>query len=121
MQLLTTMEIPEQLVADLMVTVVEGGSTYWCQQISYASQPTKVRPWYSDPEFYKTPFLVIVTDDEGDIHRVFQEQVLNGFRLLSEKMPERFARIIDTNNGQWDAEDADCWFQFVVMNEVIYG
>lgn len=108
----------------MMTTVIEGGSTFWITKLSSAKAPSYVsdtsNPWYADPKYYDLPFLIEVQYDSEDPQKKLIDgtSLMNGIRLLQEKMPKRFANIMSDN---WDAEDTDCWFQFAVLGEIVYG
>jgi hypothetical protein len=102
------------LLADLIATCFEGGSTHWLESASPLSTITEVKPWYSDPAFYGPDFAIRLTDDDGDTHVLAWESAVKGYALLP---PRRLQEIADE---QWDAETADVFLQLALFGEVVY-
>ena len=116
-KLVIEVEVPEQLLKDILVTCVEGGSDYWAT-------------------FYKIKreenldiisVLVGTEDDDADTPQlVHPDKLMNGFENLAKvKDPENFSdapnilhRLL---NDVWDANDADVLLQLTMFGEVIYG
>jgi hypothetical protein len=106
-------EVSNQDLADLVVTAFEGGSQYWCDSCHMLEGQPVLSPWYSDPLFYGSPFKMQVG------RKIIDNAALEaGMQLFSTKYPARFAEF---KAGDYDAEDADAFWQCVVLGDVVYG
>lgn len=137
--------ISNQMIEDLLVTALEGGSNYWfylpdtrmCE--GYESK----NPIYNKPtplslqiheavlDGKEVPIMDAETvelydkkgkelkepkgDHLGFISKVNYERAEE---LLLDKHPHVLGNILGEN---YDANDADVWFQLVVMGELVYG
>lgn len=114
---------------DMLTGALEGGSNYWyeikedaCNIIDSVQPPDKNTP------FVDRMFAALLAGKSIQVHDVEDEDNLLGEISLAtmtereytmlEKQPKHFADILSEND---DACTADVWFQFVVMNEVVYG
>lgn len=129
-----TVPFTPEHVAALMVTVIEGGSAYWCRgvflehpdrEVIKTTSVTQEYPWYAQPDLYTcSDFRLEVVEDEPSHQNhdgkwlVHPAQVQRGFDLMSQKHPDRVTSFL---GGDVDADDADLWFQYVVFGEAIYG
>ena len=127
MKITTVVELKAKDIADLMVTVVEGGSQYWCDKLLFRKAfkegveiKAKDTPWYSDSTLYEdgVELFLEVEYNEGRLLIITEKDFKKGFELLSEFYPSRLMSIVAEN---YDAEDADVWFQHVCFGEIVYG
>ncbi len=122
----TEVEIDPQMVADLMVTAIEGGSNYWVGSITLKDNdghPNHGQPWYSDSALYERAFHIEVyeMDDMGaltEVHYISQHSMQVGLNAMASKAPGHFANVV---SDQWDAETADVFLQYVVLGDIVYG
>ncbi len=121
----TEVEIDPQMVADLMVTAIEGGSNYWVNSIvlKEAKTPNRTEPWYANPALYEDAFHIKVyeMDEEGqptEEHYIGQHGMRVGLEKMANKAPGHFTNIV---SDQWDAETADVFLQYVVLGDIVYG
>lgn len=115
-------DITQQMIADWMVTVIEGGSNYWCHSVLASGDVSMYKaPWYSDPQFWHPTLKLKVIDEEDDdsVKTITWADFQQGTQLLLEKYPMVYGRMM--SDCQWDAQDADTWFQLVVFKDVVYG
>lgn len=125
---LTTKEM-----ADLLTTAFEGGIQYWAQEISTGHTPAQARcpdktlVWYAQPQFYDGDFLFWIRhshpSDAGenpvktDIdHRKLEE----GLQRMAQS-DGHVRCLLNILDGDYDAEDADVFMQFVLFGEVVFG
>ena len=126
-------EISARRIADMMVTAIEGGVTYWCKEISLIDGiiPTK-SPWYDDEKLYEDPVFddrgmlppklmikVVTTEDETTFLTL--DAMKRGFELMMTfGSPKGWCwnYFIDENE---DAIVADVWLQLSVYGKVVYG
>ena len=123
------------MLEDLWVTIIEGGSNYWVDKIDY-DMPDGMLFKDSLPSLKSGPHLLEnfeVTVSHGaepdyqprgsiTLHgsetvkvKTF-DVIYDGIKLLSDDV-----KIAIMNNGDWDANDADHIFQLGVFGEVRYG
>lgn len=109
--------IPNQTIADLMVTALEGGSNYWLNAIN---PRFKTFAEYSEPEAYgpdMTPRMVY--DDDGPTpYKLDWPSIERGVKTMYAKYPHHFGDILNDN---MDADTADVFLQCVLYDDVIFG
>lgn len=137
--------INNQMIEDLLVTALEGGSNYWyyLPDTRMCEGYTSKNPIYSKPtpgsimiheavlDGKEVPVMDYETvelydkkgkelkDPKGDhLGVISKANYERAEELLLDKYPKRLGEILSEN---WDAETADIWFQLVVMGEVVYG
>lgn len=120
--------IPARMIADLLVTAMEGGSGYWIASAKPNDtwvQPTKkengyTTTWYDDEVFVGSDhFSFTLIADEDPLPRVVDTAAIyRGLAKMAEKSPKHFADIIADNH---DADTADVFLQWVALGEIIYG
>lgn len=131
------LEITPRQVADLMVTVIESGeSRCWCNGVYWQSRedepPDTPGVWYDDEGIYgrkdfklevhhiedeSTPFDE--ENDEGIIKLYLtRDGLAKGFEALAKDNPRILGNIL---GGDYDAVDADAWFQCCVLGKTVYG
>lgn len=119
--------VTKTMLEDLIVTAIEGGSNYW-YWLDRNEMDEKL-PANGDPLAIRLANRLY--DDEGFKLNVYdcqeQEHVLgvithkscvDSFEILKDKDPDVFENIVLDN---WDANDADCFFQVAVMGEIVFG
>lgn len=119
--------VTKTMLEDLIVTAIEGGSNswYWLDR----DEMDEKLPANGDPLAIRLANRLY--DDEGFKLNVYdceeQEDVLgvithkscvDSFEVLKDKYPDVFENIVLDN---WDANDADCFFQVAVMGEIVFG
>jgi hypothetical protein len=109
-----------QMTEDLLVTAFEGGIGYWAQLQGY-KLPAKYKK-LDLPKYAYIPMLpggaVVIKDSEGKLHRVGAKRLERAYQTVARDYPKVFQRILDE---QYDAWDADVWFQCAVFGELVYG
>ena len=121
----TTVRISVQTIKDMIVTAIEGGSTYW----AYFRFPDNWKDIYGSYE--NIPFqggnieVIDIETDEmlGILNIATIETGLNmmgqGRDIKGKVVPERHFENLVCNN--FDAETADVFLQLAVMGEIVYG
>jgi len=125
-------EIPEQLIRDIIITACEGGIGYWSQLESYdgpaiadgveGSLPLRIRE-------IKEEGWDEETTDYGPWRDLGIEQVIGGLQKMVQEYPHRrdTMRMIeaitnyDSGNYDYDADDADNVIQFALLGGLVYG
>lgn len=119
-------EISAEQIGDLLEAALYGGSNYW-----YLIDTSKITG-QGEGEFFayrladgliKGSLKMPVYDVENPEDELGVTSFLSlelGLAKMSKEYPEHFSRCFE-KEGEWDAEDADVFFQFITMGEVIYG
>lgn len=140
-------DIPEQRIADLMITAIEGNhmTRAWCHGVylralyvddnelltgenldaKVATLKPAGEPWYAAPDVYKkSPYIEVLeiidesVEPEGDNIATHTLNFEQGFRLMAEKVPHALSDFMQENE---DAITADVFLQLASLGEVRYG
>lgn len=107
-------------VADMLVSALEGGSTYWLSAIKLRDGDE----WPEGCEYMSDCIAsglvrwVFYTDDDPIDTRYPENSVPMALQLLAEQFPRHWLDFFLTND---DADTADIFFQLMCFGEVIYG
>jgi len=122
-----TQNIYDSILEDTFVTALEGGSNYW----AYIKESTlrKIRKEGVPVSIYVLQAVlsgidVDVYDVEGDddepIGTISMSTMTDRLdKLMNNKGCKR--ALLNMMNEEYDAEDADIVFQYIVLGEIIYG
>ena len=125
MKVTTTINL--EIFQDLIVTALEGGSNAWYDihddlsdikqkhNSDYISESIAREIW-NNPEFELD--IYDLEDEEEFLGTLTKESCEKAFQILLDKYPSVFANII---NEEYDANDADIFFQLAVMGEIVFG
>ncbi|AKU43610.1 hypothetical protein CPT_Seuss84 [Caulobacter phage Seuss] len=122
-------QIPSQTLADWVVTAFEGGSAYWCISAPLTTIPTYVPEKdqvgvvrYSHRQVYEGDFQFTVKYDheEPETKLVGPAEFKAGIEKLALKRGDIFSKLVDPD-ADFDAGDADVFWQFIVLGEEVYG
>lgn len=139
----TELEIPLRRLQDLIIAAVEGGSNYWYE---FREKATAILLEYKgvyDPEihgglkdlFYSTlseailvavadgktiPIHDIESDDKEPIGNLSYDSIKVGIQKMQQDNRPEMAFIL-TNDGDYDAGDADVIFQYLTLGDLVYG
>lgn len=124
-------KIDTQVLEDIFVTALEGGSNYWCylpRESKFAVRsvvPKDIEPYFSVAT-YKA-----VCEEAIDIPIFDAEDEEEMLGILSmSTIPERLGKLLQSGDnwalrneldGNGDADSSDIVFQYLVMGEAIYG
>lgn len=113
----------EQL-EDLMVTVIEGGSTYWFEMrenmidsIMEESQNLPLSVATARYLLNGQEVFVVDLEDESNLGSLTLEKINKA--MTSPNMP--WQTLKEWNDGDWDAETTDVIIQIAIFGEVVYG
>lgn len=112
--------IDKQIIADTIVTAIEGGIASWCRGFTLVQSehtPT-TSPWYSDPELYSKDFIINILTDEGETIEFTRQKLCDGVRLMEQDSPYSYHEMIEENG---DADTADVLMQLSLFSELRYG
>ena len=111
-------EIDDQILEDLFITAFEGGSSYWAEV--QASTPKQKKGECKSPS--ERWFEHIMNGGSMEIWDAENPDELLGTMTL-ESIQKGTALYI--NGGfpleDGDAADADAWFQYCLIGEIVYG
>lgn len=119
-------QISYQLFEDVIVTAIEGGCNYWYDihdDISHLKQKHQdlclsqaiAKELWDNSEFELNIYDIETEDLLG---RITKEKCEKAFQIMSEKYK---LVLLNITEETYDANDADTFFQLVVMGEIVFG
>jgi hypothetical protein len=120
-------EISYNLFENILVTALEGGSNYWYtldltdlgeERNKYLNEPLSVR--ISKMIWYDRINLRVMDAEEEDVllGEVNIATIKTAFEKICSQYPETYLNLIQEN---FDADDADVFFQIATMGEITFG
>jgi len=113
-------EINPEDINDLMVTALEGGINYWCNEATIKDIPKGMEEniiYASDAIGYGGT-LILFDYESDEKHELNQEKFLRGVKMAMEHFDYgSFEDLFDNH----DAETADCIVQFALFGEIVFG
>lgn len=106
--------VTEKMVCDLFITAIEGGSTYWCEEIDLRKDGQAVT--YQREESFTGDWTATVTPHEDDKAIITPETLQKAFSMR----PEETALLV-TESPAFDAITADTLIQCAAFGEIVYG
>lgn len=106
-----SLEIDTQRVVDLFISACEGGSNYWCRELTPKGK-------HRDPYEAMLGGFAVIEMENGKKHTVSRESIQKALGAFPSKYPRHFADWIAEND---DAETADVFLQLCVFGDAIYG
>ncbi|NQV85459.1 MAG: hypothetical protein HQ492_00065 [Woeseiaceae bacterium] len=116
-----TREIEPQMIADQIITAIEGGCNYWLGSFKLVTGHTTDVPWYGSPELYQGEFGISAIgseDPDDEIWHLDNAALAGGLQAMADKYPEHYSNMI---TGSGDAETADVFLQCCLLGEIVYG
>lgn len=114
-----------ELLTNALVGAFEGGSTYWLRECDYLTEKAGFeQPAYAEVGFWQGGgrMKLFYDDPENEENRAEFEmglpEMLKGVTLMAEKSAGHFGDLISEND---DAITHDCFIQYVIFGDVIYG
>ena len=114
-----SINVDHQLLVDLLVTAVEGGSNYWADFI------------YPHPRGSNSDKIRLIEDEPSNEsgvcfdREVSADDLLVGLQRLAESdlsnFPAAHAHLLDVLSDNYDADTADVVLQMTVFGELVYG
>ncbi len=110
--------ITNDLVRNLLVCAVEGGSNYWC---------SKIRPLDKDDkrgydEYMLDGFYAVESeshDDKPPKRKVSKAKMIKAFELMEKDYHRHMVDALD--ESRMDADTGDVYLQLCCFGDVIYG
>lgn len=105
----------DELLEGLLITAIEGGSNYW-------SDITLPEEYFNRPELPFSTRVWLAVTDGLDVAVMDAENMdfIGSFNYI-EMVNALFKMNIPALLDDYDAFDADIWFQYVVMGEQTYA
>ena len=116
-----TTTIKAQLIADQIVTALEGGVGYWLESFTpkKGKELATDEVWYADPKVWGGDFEIeIQVWEESQEYTLTPDKIRTGLDWLSKNQPSRVSEILQENG---DAETADVFLQACVFGDIVYG
>jgi len=117
------LDIPDQDIIDVMVTALEGGSNYWYD----LPDTSMVRKHYGkETNLSGAEKVVKAVLEHNEVVPVYDIED-DDYHLgdISQKNFKRGLQLFMADDRTWEADmdagEADVFFQFVVMGEIVYG
>ena len=116
----------KQTIEDLLVTALEGGSNYWyflpdldnVEKLTWKDLPLAVKI-SNAVQFHNAKVDVHdIEDPAKKLGGISQDNFKRAYEILNLRCVDTLDNI---NNENYDANDADIWFQLVVMGEISFG
>lgn len=131
MEITLKVKIGKEILEDVFVTALEGGSNYWYYLSDKAVADIRNVVGKAEDPYLATAMLKAITehDVKVPIHDVENEDEIVGM-ITKGTMQGRLQLLLDSDNawaleshlrGEGDADSADIVFQYLAMGEVIYG
>ena len=124
--------VPREVLENVCVTALEGGSNYWYYLSEGAvKQIRKAVPKNEDP-YLSTAILKAILDHDVDVAISDAEDEDEVLGYISKKtIQERIQKLSNDDSSKWalereirgegDADSSDVVFQYLAMGEVVFG
>lgn len=130
MNIKINIEITRGVLEDIFITAIEGGSDYWCD---IDGLPNNFRREHKGKSFSEMVFIAVY--DHNMKVNVFDTEDSDDDRqaigvLDKDLFEKRLQKMVDDGHGHYimaeinasgDAISSDCIFQYLILNEIIYG
>ena len=132
MEFKITTNVPREVLENVCVTALEGGSNYWYHLSSDAVKLIRRAVPKNDDAYLSTAILKAVLDHnvEVPINNAEDEEEVLGY-LSKKTIQERLQKLYQDDSSCWalqnelkgegDGDSSDVVFQYLVMGEVIFG
>lgn len=125
-----TKQIPTEILENVFVTALEGGSNYWYfLPDESVAKIRKVMPKNTNP-FLSMAIVKAIIDhgvevgindaenEEDEIGVISLKTLPERLQKLADEMPDAFNAEL---NEEGDAETSDIWMQYMTLGEIVYG
>jgi len=125
-----TKQIPTEILENVFVTALEGGSNYWYYLPDESvAKIRKVAPRNTNP-FVSLAIVKAILDhgvevgindaenEDDEIGVISLKTLLEWLQKLADEMPDAFNAEL---NEEGDAETSDIWMQYMTLGEIVYG
>ncbi len=115
------LEITQQDIADIIVTILEGGSNYWLgldnTQPEYKDKPKDVSlsEWTASLLLDKKVIYLYDIEDKSEKWTLTLDKLIKGIQQNANERPD------NSNIESFDADDTDCIIQYALFDKIVYG
>lgn len=124
--------IPREVLEDVFVTALEGGSTYWYFLSEEAVDEIRAAVPKSEDKCLSTSMLKAILDHDVDVFINDLQNEDDVIGIISIKtLYNRLSKLSSDDDYSWalnqevegngDAESSDVIFQYLAMGEVVFG
>lgn len=111
---------------DLLITALEGASNYWYLfhdldvdlTMMVENEPRCIEIFKAVVDFGVSIPVYDVNDPDDELGSLSEINMDEGEKTMKKESPDDYQEILD---GNWDAFNADMWFQYVIMNQITFG
>lgn len=122
------LEITEDVLSNIFVTAIEGGSDYWAY-ITRSDAFKKFKETSKEYSFSENILKFVLSGGDVVVEDIQEEDEILGTinkanielglkTLLNSPHKQHLFAMI---NEDYDAENADVCFQYIVLNDLVYG
>lgn len=131
MEITINQSISREVLEDVFVTALEGGSNYWYYLPEESIKAIREAVPKSEDPYLSTAILKAILDHDVKVlvNDAEQEDELIG--IVSKSTIQARLQLLSDSNNRWaleshvredgDASSADVVFQYLAMGEVVYG
>jgi hypothetical protein len=132
MEMKITQEVSREILEDIFVTALEGGSNYWYYLPDNSVEAIRKAVSKEEDPYLSTAILKAILDHDVKvaINDAENEEEVIGV-ITRSTMQKRLQLLADSKENKWalerhireqgDAGSADIVFQYLTMGEVVYG
>jgi hypothetical protein len=132
MEMKITQEVSREILEDIFVTALEGGSNYWYYLPDNSVEAIRKAVSKEEDPYLSTAILKAILDHDVKvaINDAENEEEVIGV-ITRSTMQGRLQLLADSKENKWalerhireqgDAGSADIVFQYLTMGEVVYG
>lgn len=124
----TILNFENELRFDLFVTALEGGSNYWYYLSDESIDKINNHTYPDGFLFTEKMWKYILDGNSIDINDIESpDELLGSISLESIQKGEETMfqnslwHYTNAKEESWDADTADVWFQYAVMNDIVFG
>lgn len=120
MEITVAMKVSEEILGDLLICAIEGGSNYWLGQI----RPTRYKDpnnglcWYENIFKQHGELEVVDAFGDSDPKSIDYEKSVAALEVMFKKHPYLLDDYLSDN---MDADFADLWLQYTAYGECVYS
>lgn len=116
----------QQLIHDLVITAIEGGSNHWLEMFTMGNakgEDVSYQSNFLDVDGLTTAFLTVDEFEGGNtpLQILGKAPYITGLRKWTLWRFNRKQPITDWSDINFDAEDADVFMQFSLLGDIVYG
>ena len=105
-----------EIIIDLLITALEGGSNYWYIFLDARGNAESI---IDDVLINNKTFDVMdIENDTDKLGELSIESIGSGISLFKKDYQEHYQDVI---NERWDAISADVFFQLCILGDIVFG